>query len=333
MTIIRSRAPFRIEFGGGGTDISEYFEKHGGFVLNATINKYAYVSLLNFEDGIKINLENKNTVEFPNLKSIKYEGDFDLVSAIVKKMQIEKKEIFLRSDNLPDSGLGTNGAIACAVLGSIYKHKGIEIKKEKIAEEAYQIALNELKISGGKQNQYASAFGGINTIEFRQDGTTLVTPIKINKNTLRELEKHLILVYVGRRLNPNNILREQGKESTKANKIETLNKLKTIAIEMKTSLEKGDTIKFAQLMEKAWITKKEFNPKMTTHYIDHIYDIAKKSGAIGGRIIGAGGGGHMLFYADSNKEAELSKKLQENGARVVDFSFDIDGLEVWEAQK
>ncbi len=330
--IIRSRAPLRIEFGGGGTDVPEYYEKKEGFVLNATINKYSYVSLHPFSQGIKINLENKNTTEFPNLKSIKYEGDLDMVRAIMKSMQVDNKEVFLRNDSPPSSGLGTNAAISTSLLGAIYKLRDKEINRSEIAEYAYQIVSKELGIFGGKQNQYASAFGGINAMNFKSDGKVIINPIKMSKNTLRELEKHLVLVYIGKRTNPNEILKKQERESIQKGKLEELDKLKSIALSMKDSLENGDIIEFANLIEKAWLTKKAFNSNITTHYINHIYEVAKKSGAVGGRIIGAGGGGHMLFYAESNREPELAKKLQENGARVTDFSFDMEGLSVWEVQ-
>ncbi|MBS3152116.1 GHMP kinase [Candidatus Woesearchaeota archaeon] len=333
MTIIRSRSPHRIEFCGGGTDVPEYYKKNGGFVINAAINKYSYVSLHPYDEGIKITLENKNTVEFPNLKSIKFEGDFDLVKAIIKKLQINNKEIFLRNDILPSSGLGTNAAIATAVIGVIYKLREQTLDKKEIAEAAYEIASKELGIYGGKQNQYSSAFGGINSIEFKKDGEVIVTPLKISKNTLRELEKHLVLVYVGKRINPNEILKKQEKESLQNNKLEDLDKLKYIAMEMKDVLESGDTIKFGKLMDKAWNIKKVFNPNISTQYIEHIYEIAKKNGAIGGMINGAGGGGHILFYAEPNKEPLLVRKLQENGARVLDFSFDLEGLDVWDTTK
>jgi len=330
--IIRSRAPSRIELGGSGTDLHTYFGKNGGFVINAAINKYSYASMQNFDEGIKINFENKSTFEFPNLKSIKYEGDLDLIKAIIKKLQIEDKEIFLRNDALSNSGLGTNASLAVATLGACYKLKNNQIDKNKIAEEAYQIASKELNIFGGKQNQFASSFGGINTIEFEKDGKIIVDPLRIDKNTLRELEKHLILVYVGKRVNTNEILKNQEQKASDTKQIEILDKIKENALNMKDNLERGDTIGFAESMEKEWILKKIFDPSSTTFYINHLYNIAKKNGAIGGRILGAGGGGHMLFYSKSNKEQLLTKKLQENGARIIDFGFDYEGLEVWETK-
>ncbi|OGJ13332.1 hypothetical protein A3K82_00330 [Candidatus Pacearchaeota archaeon RBG_19FT_COMBO_34_9] len=332
MNVIRSRAPLRIEFGGGGTDIQNYFEKKTGFVINAAINKYVYVSICDSEEGIKINLENKNTVEFPNLKSIKYEEDTGLITAILKKFQIENKEIFLRNDSLPNSGLGTNASLAIAVLGSVYKLKNKDLDKYKIAEEAYEIISKELGVLGGKQNQFASAFGGINSIEFKKEGT-VVKPLNISKSTLRELEKHLVLVYIGKRaVAPNELFKKWKEENLSPDKIESLDKLKNITIEMKNNLENDNLIGFAKCIEKAWLTKKSFNPSMTNTYINHLYEIAKRNGAIGGRMIGAGGGGHMLFYAEPNKEPMLVKKLQENGARIIDFGFDHDGLEVWETK-
>lgn len=331
--IIRSRSPNRIEFAGDGTDIPEYFKKNGGIVINATINKYAYVSLhqLPEESGIRIVIENKNSMEFPNLRSIKYEGDFNQTKAILKKNEIKNKEVFLRSDTLPNSGLGTNAAMGTAILGAIHKLKGQEINKKQIAEESYRISSEELNILGGKQNHFASAIGGINIIELKENETK-VMPISINKSTLKEIEKHLVLVYLGKRKIYNYTYTNPEKK-LKTEDILLLEKLKDLAFETKDALEKGDTGKFGLSMDKTWQIKKILNPNASNHFIDNIYETAKKNGAIGGKMNGSGGGGHMLFYAEENKEPQLVKKLQESGAIVVDFSFDHEGLDVWEVSK
>ena len=328
---IRSRAPIRVELAGESTELPEYYEQHGGFVVNMAINKYSYISLNPIKEGIKINLQNKGTIEFPNLKSIKYEGDIDLIKAIVKNKNLANQEIFLRNDMPPNTGLGTNASITTALLGAINKLKGESQDKAHISEEAYKIGYAELGIKIGRQNHYASAFGGVNGIEFKKDGSVFINQIKLSKYTLRELEKHLVLVYIGKRINSDSLLNAPKKENFL--ELDALESLKKIAYDMKHSLEKENTISFGKLLDQTWLIKKDIYPGMSNHYIDHLYKIAKNNGAIGGRVIGAGKGGHMLFYAEDNKEPQLVKKLQENGARVIDFGIDTDGLEVWEAEK
>lgn len=327
--IIKSRAPNRIEFAGDGTDIPDYYKKYGGLIINATINKYAYVTIkeLPKDSGIKILIQNKSSMEFPNLKSIKYEGDYNQAKATLKKNNITDKEIFLRNDTLPNSGLGTNAAIGTAILGAIQKLRKEEINKEKIAEDSYQISSIELGIFAGKQNHYASAHGGINCIELNEQETK-VTKLNISKATLRELEKHLVLVYLGKRkkIVNNNHKKDKPLENNK----EMLDKLKSLAIDTKNALENGYVSKLGLLMDKTWQIKKILNPGITNEYINHIYEIAKKNGALGGKINGSGNGGHMLFYSEENKEPQLVKALQENGAIVIDFSFDHEGVDVWE---
>ena len=194
--IVRSRAPIRLELAGESTELPDYYEKNEGFMINMAINKYSYISINPIKEGIKINLENKGTIEFPNLKSMKYEGDIDLIKAIVKIKNLENKEIFLRNDMPPNTGLGINASIAAALLGAINKLNGIDIDKRKISEEAYEISSGELGMNTGRQNYYASAFGSLNGIKFMKNGLVLANQIKLRKDTLRELEKQLPKVLI-----------------------------------------------------------------------------------------------------------------------------------------
>ncbi len=325
MAII-SRAPTRIELCGESTDLPDYASKEGGFVINLAINKYSYIGLKPLNEGIKIVLDNKNSIEFPNLKSMKYEGDLDLIKSIVKTKCLSGQEIFLRNDLPSNTGMGLNASISTALLGAITKLNNQAIDKAQLSEESYRIGLKELGIKIGRQNHYASAFGGINSIEFKKDGSVAVTPLKVNRSTLCELEKHLVLVYIGKRING----LEKTREPELPSKIH-MDQLKELAYEMKDSLESGNINLFGKILDKIWMVKKEIYPDSFTHYMDHLYRVAKNNGAIGGRVIGSGRGGHMLFYAEQNKETHLVKKLQENGARIIDFSIDLNGLEVWES--
>ncbi len=324
--IITSRAPTRLELSGESTEFPDYASKEGGFVISMAINKYSYIGLKPITEGIKILLDNKSSIEFPNLKSMKYEGDLDLIKAIVKTKGLTGQEIFLRNDLPSNTGMGINASITTALLGAINKLNNQTIDKAQLSEEAYRIGLKELGIKIGRQNHYTSAFGGINSIDFRKDGSVAITPLKVNRSTLCNLEKHLVLVYIGNRLS--------GLEKTREPELPSKNymdRLKELAYEMKDSLESGNINLFGKILDKIWMVKKEIYPESFTHYMDHLYRVAKNNGAIGGRIIGSGRGGHMLFCAEQNKETYLVKKLQENGARIIEFSIDLSGLEIWEA--
>ena len=326
--IIRSRAPYRIEFGGGGTDMPPYVNNYGGCAVNATINKYSYATLIPSKDGLKINAEHKKTFLFRDFSSVKYDGDLDLIKAVIKQMKPDiNLEIFLRNDMAPNSGLGTGASSAIATIGLTNFFADKNLNKYEIAELSYKILSEELGLIGGKQNHYATSFGGLNFIEFNSKGITRVSPLNLKKEAVMELQKHLLLVYDGRRTDSNITLGKQAEKSV--NKTEILDKLKATALDMRYALEKGDFGHFGNLLNIAWQTKKELNPNITSHYIDRIYNIAMKNGALGGRIMGAGGGGHMLFYCEPNKEHLVAKKLQENGANITDFSFDMEGLQVW----
>ncbi|MEK6816669.1 MAG: GHMP kinase [Nanoarchaeota archaeon] len=338
--VVRSRAPVRIEFGGGGTDLPMYFEKETGYVLNATINKYVYGTLKSkhTNDLKVITSEFKSSHVFSDVKAEKFEGDVKIIHDIVEKLAINYGvDIFLRSDIPPNTGLGTGATVAVSVLG-LFNHLKYEkaMDKYQIADMAYQINNLDAEVPGGKQCQYASVFGGMSLLEFRPDGHTRVHPLNVQRSTLLELEKNLILAYVGNReslASVKGIIHNQQMSYSDAEKLSTLHELKNLALDMKHSLLRNDLMSFGENMGKAWELKKKLNPSVTNQKIDDIYNMAKKFGAIGGRIIGAGGGGHMLFYCESNKEQQVASRLQEAGIGIVDFSFTNNGLETWEANQ
>ncbi|HIH14784.1 MAG: hypothetical protein QT08_C0009G0028 [archaeon GW2011_AR17] len=334
---ITARAPIRIEFGGGGTDISSFADRYGGCVLNATINKYAYTSLKpNHNTDLKIiKTETNESLLFKDTKDLAYNGDLDLMKAIIKRMKINYGcDIFFRAEVPPDSGLG-NGATAAVSMIGAFNHLKHEKKlgDYEIAELAYEAMKYELDIQGGKQAFFSSVFGGFNFIEFLENGFTRVNKVKIKKQTIAELEKHLLLVYLGKREkeeSSQNIIRQQEQHYEKVENIATLEKLKEIAWEMKERLEHGDLNGFGEKMEKAFETKKILNPNITNQRIEDISKLAKENGAISTRIQGSGGGGHMIILCDTNKEHTVSKVLLEKGINSIPYTFIDRGLEVWE---
>ncbi|MBI5797502.1 GHMP kinase [Candidatus Woesearchaeota archaeon] len=334
---ITGRAPIRIEFGGGGTDLPSFSDRYGGCVLNATINKYAYASLKpTHSSEVKlIQTETNESLLFKDAKDLTFNGDQDLIKAVIKRMKINYgSEIAFRSEAPPDSGLG-NGASASVVMAGLFNYLRYENKlnEYEIAETAYETMKYELDIQGGKQAFYSSVFGGFNFIEFLENGFTRVNKVKIKKQTIADLEKHLLLVYVGKKEkqeSSQNIIKEQEIAYSRPESISTLEKLKELAQEMKERLEHNDLTAFAQKMNLAFETKKKLNPRITNQHIEDTSDLAKKNGAIAARIQGSGGGGHLLILCDWNKEHMVAKALMEKGINSIPFSFVDNGLEIWE---
>ncbi|MDI6721165.1 MAG: GHMP kinase [Candidatus Aenigmarchaeota archaeon] len=337
--IVRSRSPVRISFGGGGTDVSPYPEEKGGCVVSATINKYAYATLETRNDN-EVHIHSADflkSMSFRNANEIIYNNDLDLLKAVIKNMSPGiGMNIFLRCDVPPKSGLGSSAAAFSAMAG-LFNH----MKKEKkltdyeVAELIYRLEREELNVGRGKQDQYATVFGGINFIEFGKEYVR-VNPLKMKKDHILELEKHLILAYMGQRTEmggqSGNIIDDQVKryKSGDKNTIEGHDRAKEVAIEMRYALLRGDLMRFGELLHEGWIAKKKWSPLISSKYIDDIYDAARKSGAIGGKITGAGGGGFFLFFSEPNKEHVLSETLEKLGLRPVTFTFDWDGLQTWD---
>ena len=326
----------RISFAGGGTDVSPYCDKYGGCALNATINKYAWATLELRKDK-EVHIEShdfKQKLVFNNIKEIKYDGKLDLIKAVVKNMAHIKSgmNIFLRSDIPPRSGLGSSAAAFVAVIG-VFNHLLNEkrLNNYEIAELAYDLERNELGNKGGKQDQYASVFGGINFIEFKGNDFVKVNPIKVSRDHILELEKNLVLVNIGEREKSGDIILDQIRRFKNKDMLSALKTTKRTAIKMKYALAQGDLNHFGEFLHLAWQEKKKFSKMISSSYIDKLYNLALKHGAIGGKITGAGGGGHMLFYCRPNHEQVVSQALKNAGAKVVDFTFDTDGLETWEA--
>ncbi len=333
--IIRSRSPVRISFGGGGTDIPPYCFERGGCVVSATINKYSYATLQSRDDQ-KIFVESvdflKSTV-FGNMSEIVYNNELDVLKAVIKNLNHTGMgaNIWMRSDVPPRSGLGSSAAAFAAMIGLFNHMRGEKaMTNYEIAELAYKLEREELKIGGGYQDQYATVFGGINYIEFASNGIK-VNPIKMKKDHVLELEKHLVIAYAGERQASGDII-EAEKKGYKENKevFEALEKTKQIAQEIRYAIIRGDFERLGALLHESWETKKKHSALVSHQRINDIYDLARKNGAIGGKVSGAGGGGFMFFLCEPNKEHNVVAALEKIGAKPVNFTFDFDGLQTWE---
>lgn len=335
MIIIRAKAPLRISFAGGGTDVTPYPEKEGGCVLNATINKYAYGTLRPRNDNrIKIeSLDFGISIDYLIDEILTYDGKLDLVKAAIKKIKGRKStgfDLFLHSDAPPGTGLGSSSAMMVTLVGLLKEFKNIPVTDYEIANLAYIIERKELGIKGGLQDQYASTFGGFNYIEFLKD-RVVVNPLRINRDVINELENNLLLCYTGETRISAKIINDQINRYKRGCKeaLEGMKKLKGIAIEMKNALLQRKLREFGELLNFAWENKKKMSPKISHPKIEEMYEIAIKNGSIGGKLLGAGGGGFMLFYCQFDKKHKIAEELKKMGGTITEFGFDLHGLQTW----
>ncbi len=333
--IIRSRSPVRISFGGGGTDIPPYCHEHGGCVVSATLNKYSYATLESRPDQ-KIFIESVDflkSLKFGNVSEMTYNNELDVLKAVIKHLNTTNMgaNIWMRSDVPPRSGLGSSAAAFAAMIG-LFNHMRSEkaMTNYEIAELAYKLEREELKIGGGYQDQYATVFGGINYIEFGGHGVR-VNPVKLKKDYVLEMEKQLVLAYAGERSTSGDII-EAEKKGYKEDKekYEALEKTKQLAEEIRYALMRGDLERFGRLLHESWETKKKHSSLVSDKRINDIYDLAIKNGALGGKVSGAGGGGFMFFLCEPNKEHIVTAALEKIGAKPINFVFDFEGLQTWE---
>jgi len=333
--IVRSRAPLRISFAGGGTDVPPYPQERGGAVLSVTINKYAYASLLpTADDAITVqSLDYDVVAKYHTAEDLAYNGELDLVKATIRRLAVEKHglRLFLHSDAPPGSGLGSSSTLVVALVGLFRHWLRQPLTDYQIAELAYQIERVDLGIKGGMQDQYAATFGGVNFIEF-YDKAVIVNPLRVSPDRLNELEYCLLLCYTGRsRLSAHIVERQtesyiQKKEAV----VRALEAQKEMAIQMKNALLQGRLDDFGDLLHQAWQSKKQLDPAITTPQIDEMYAAARQAGAIGGKILGAGGGGYLLLYCPFDRKHVVAATLERLGGQVVDFGFDWRGLQTWE---
>lgn len=334
MEIYRSRAPLRISFAGGGTDVNPFASSYGGYVLNATINKYAYTSIARTEESnISVTSHDfEKTTEFcsATLKTINNDDCF--VRAVYKHLSSDAcgLKVITHNDAPPGSGLGSSSAMMVSIINAFKEMESLVMSPYDIGRLAHDIERLELKQLGGMQDQYACAFGGFNFMEFDGD-SVLVNRLKIDPWVVRELEYNMILVYTQKSRLSSSIIEEQIKnvEAKKVGNLEAMMQIKQHALDMKRLLLTGKTNEFGELLHEAWQQKKRMAASITNETLDEMYDVAIKAGAIGGKVSGAGGGGFMMFYCENNKKRNVVTALERLGAKVESFKFELEGVESW----
>jgi D-glycero-alpha-D-manno-heptose-7-phosphate kinase len=334
--IIRSKAPLRISFAGGGTDVPPYSDERGGAVLSTTINKYAWATMIPRKDAT-INVKSLDydiVAKYHADQKLFYDGELDLVKAVINHMGTKDGlDLFMHSDAPPGSGLGSSSTVVVALVGLFQKWMNKPFTEYEIAELSYKIERKDLGIKGGKQDQYAATFGGFNYIEFNAE-STIVNPLRIKRDILNELEYSLLLCYTGRTRLSANILKEQIDKYVKKEKasVDALDEIKSICVDMKNALLTGHLGEFGELLHTGWIHKKKLASNISNPEIDELYETARKHGAVGGKILGAGGGGYLLLFCDFDKKHIIAEKLENLNGQIVDFGFDFKGLQSWKVE-
>ncbi len=335
MKYIRSRAPLRIGLAGGGTDVDPYASEKGGAVFNTTINKYAYCTIIpNGTKNISVESANYGMYETSLYDGpLPLDGNMDLVKAVLNHFEIRDGfRMLLQSDSPPGSGLGGSSTVIVAAIAAVAEWTGEKLTSSELANLAYKLEREDIGLKGGKQDQYAAVFGGFNLMKFRNEGVD-VNRIKIKEHTLNELQYRSVLCYTGKTRESANIIDSQMKRFEKGDNEEALDLTKEMAMDMAMALEKGDIEETARLLDLGWDYKKQFSDKITNPEIDKLYNAAKDSGAIGGKVSGAGGGGFMFFICDYDKKFVVSEKLTKLGAKVTDFMFEPEGVVTWRSEE
>lgn len=335
--LIRAKAPLRISFAGGGTDLPHFYEKHDGAVLSSTINRYARVTIYLRDDSEVVirSLDLDRSVRYTLREGPIYDGVLDLAKAAIHRIGVRRgMDLDIHMEAPKGSGLGGSSALTAAVLGAVASTNGETYNLYELAELNYAIERMDLNIAGGKQDQYATTFGGFNLLEFRKD-RVVVTPLRVDRSVLNDLEAHLLLCYTGKVRPDLGLVDKQiqffheGRQDT----LRGMQRLCEMAFEMKEALLTGALDSFGEMLHEAYMNKKMMNPHVADGTpAEALYESARKHGVIGGKLLGAGGGGYLLLYCETGRHLEVRQALEAMGGQFTDFSFDGLGLQVWRSR-
>lgn len=325
--MILARSPFRISLGGGGTDLPSYYSQHGGFILSAAINKYLYIYANRpaADDYIRVKYSTYEQVETPD------EVRHDLVRPALKLLGFEDSiEIVSMADIPAGTGLGSSGTYLVTLLTALYEMKRERIPVQLLAEQACHIEMNLAGHPVGKHDHYLAAFGGITLLDIKPDGAVAVSPLNISMTTVEEFRNSVLLFYTGILRSSGDILEAQKQDTNRKDTtvVDSLHRTKELGYRIKEALENGDLDCFGNLLHEHWENKKRRSGKISNPKIDEWYQIAREHGALGGKIMGAGGGGFFMFYCPNNKKIKVRQALAEAGLRELPYDFDFEGTKV-----
>ena len=323
--MIITRSPLRISLGGGGTDLPSYYRKHGGFLLAAAIDKYIYITVhRRFVDGFL--LKYSQLEEVASVDEIRH----PIIREALKLAGVQERnlEIASMADIPAGTGLGSSGSFTTALLKALHAVRKNLVHPSELAEQACSIEIEKLREPIGKQDQYIAAYGGITCFEFLPDGRVQASPLNVSEQTLLELEDNLLLFFTGYARSASKILQEQHDKSTQADEamLENLHFVKELGRQSQRALEANNLREFARLMDVHWQRKKERSSIMSNEFINNSYNVAMANGAAGGKLIGAGGGGFLMFYAED--KAHLRNAMRERGLTEVRFRFEPEGTKI-----
>ena len=323
--MIISRAPVRITLGGGGTDLKSYYAKYGGFLIAAAIDRYVFISAnKRFYDNIRLSYSTTEIVNEVN------EVQHSIFREAMRLLGIDRGiELVSIADVPANCGLGTSSSFTVSLLNALHSYRRDFVSQKQLAEEACNIEIDILKEPIGKQDQFIAAFGGVTCLTFEKNGNVLVEPLKIPDEALDQLENNIFLFHTGIERKASDILQDQDTRSNLEEQsiIENLHSVKEIGLQTRKILESGNIDEFGELLNVHWEIKKKRSNKMSAPFIDECYDNARKNGALGGKIIGAGGGGFFMFYCNSNAQ-RLTQAMKKMGLRPMKFHFDFEGAKI-----
>jgi D-glycero-alpha-D-manno-heptose-7-phosphate kinase len=337
--IYRSKAPLRIGLAGGGTDVSPYCDLYGGAILNATISLYAYanIEVLDEPKIILHAVDRRESQEFDFMKALPVDGKLDLLKGVYNRLSQENefrnKGIKLSTfvDAPPGSGLGTSSTLVVAIIGAFAEMLRLPLGEYDIAHLAFEIERQDLKMAGGRQDQYAATFGGVNYMEFYGEDKVIVNPLRIRQQYLFELENNLLLYYTSTSRESAKIIAKQSENVVKKQEksIDAMHQLKEQSRMMKEALLKGRLNEIGEILDFGFQQKRQMAEGISNHLMEEIYEAAKGAGASGGKISGAGGGGFMIFYCPKNTKFQVMDALSKFGGYCKPYQFVDHGLTSW----
>jgi D-glycero-alpha-D-manno-heptose-7-phosphate kinase len=332
---IRAKAPLRISFSGGGTDVPPFPAIEGGCVLSATIDRYAWGTLQPRDDGV-IHINSRDfglSLKYSSRRELKLDGNMDLIKAAIHRLAGDDDlgfDLYLHTDAPPGSGLGSSSAMMVAMVGLLKEWRRLPLTDYQVAELAYEVERIDLGIQGGMQDQYAAVFGGVNFIEFHGDRVT-VNSLKLSRDILNELEYNLLLVDTGKVRQSSDIIAHQVDryERHEQESVHALRELKRLTLQMKDRMLRCEWDDFAHLLDEEWQQKKRMSDRISNPELDDLYALARSEGAVGGKITGAGGGGFMLLWCEFESKHRVSEALRARGCEISEVALEPLGLQTW----
>jgi D-glycero-alpha-D-manno-heptose-7-phosphate kinase len=323
--MVLTRSPLRISLGGGGTDLPSYYRNHGGFLISAAIDKYVFVSVTRpFSPGIYLKYSKLEHVQ--RIEDVQHPIIRECLALV--KVDPPQIEITTLADIPAGTGLGSSGSFTTALLKALYAYQRLFLHPDELARLACHVEIERLKEPIGKQDQYIAAFGGITCFTFSPDESVEAVPLKLTAETIHDLEDNLLLFFTGQHRSASSILKDQDARTrdSDSHMITNLHQIKDLAMRSKRALEEGKCAALGELMHEHWESKKKRSNGITNHSIDEWYELGLRNGAIGGKVVGAGGGGFLLFYAQDR--GRLRKVMAGAGLEEVRFRFDFEGTKV-----